>query len=355
MTRLKVLFLPPAPDDRHPWEDDVVEAIGARHDLSLCDYKMPFVSQFRDIDVVIDYGGSMGTRAMADVSSSVKLWQVLGNGIDHFDLEYWRAREISVANCPGELTGAPLAELVLMLMLQLSRGWHRTQENLRNNLMHRPFGSELQGRTLGLLGFGGTGRQVALRARGFGLRVIAIDVRPVAEAERTTFGVEWVRGPEALDQLVQQSDFVSLHLHLTPATRGIIDARRLSLMKTDAFLINVSRGALVNEAALIDALRTNQIAGAGLDVFSKEPPGFDHPLFQFPNVVATPHIAGQTHGTSKRRAAFAAENVDRIGRGEKPLALIDKRDNVAEFSDFSELVRQLKPSVPQGSAGTTTD
>jgi phosphoglycerate dehydrogenase-like enzyme len=355
MNRLKVLFLPPPPDDRHPWEDDIVEAVGARHNLSFCDYKKPFASQFHDIDVVIDYGGSMGTRAMADVSSSVKLWQVLGNGIDHFELEYWRAREISVANCPGELTGVPLAELVVMLMLQLSRGWHRSQENLRNNVMHAPFGSELHGRTLGLLGFGGTGRQVALRARGFGLRVIAIDVRPVAEAERTKFGVEWVGGPEALDQLVQESDFVSLHLHLTPATRGIIDARRLSLMKTDAFLINVSRGALVNEAALIDALRTNQIAGAGLDVFSKEPPGFDHPLLQFPNVVATPHIAGQTYGTSKRRAAFAAENVDRIARGQKPLALIDKRDNVAEFSDFSELVRQMKPFVPRGSGQSTTD
>jgi D-3-phosphoglycerate dehydrogenase len=283
------------------------------------------------------------------------LWQVLGNGIDHFELEYWRAKGIPVANCPGELTGVPLAELVIMFMLQLSRGWHGSQENLRNDVMHAPFGSELQGRTLGLLGFGGTGRQVALRARGFGLRLIAVDVRPVAEAERTEFGVEWVRGPEALDQLVQQSDFVSLHLHLTPATQGIIDARRLSLMKRDAFLINVSRGALVDEAALIHALKTNHIAGAGLDAFSTEPPGFDHPLLRFPNVVATPHIAGQTYGTSKRRAAFAAENVDRIARSQKPLALIEKRDNVAEFSDFSEIVRQLKPLVPRGSAGSARD
>jgi phosphoglycerate dehydrogenase-like enzyme len=346
MNRLKVLFLPPAPHDRHPWEDDIVEAVGARHNLSFCNYQMPFAPQFREIDVVIDHGGSMGTRAMADVSSSVKLWQVLGNGIDHFELEYWRARKIPVANCPGELNGVPLAELVIMFMLQLSRGWHRSQEYLRNNIMHAPFGSELQGRTLGLVGFGGTGRQVALRARAFGLRIVAIDVRPVAEAERKEFGMEWVRGPEALDQLVQESDFVSLHLHLTPATQGIIDARRLSLMKKDAVLINVSRGALVDEEALIHALRRNRIAGAGLDVFCKEPPGFDHPLLRLANVVATPHIAGQTYGTSKRRAAFATENVDRIARGEKPLALIEKRDNVSEFSDFSELVRQMKSSVP---------
>lgn len=343
MNRLQVLFLPPSPDHQNPWMNDVMEAVGARHNLSLWDHNQPLEPQFRNIDVVIDFGGSMGTRAMADVSGSVKLWQVLGNGIDHFDLEYWRAKGIPVANCPGELTGAPLAEAVILFMLLLSRGWHQGQENLQKNVMYVPFGSELQGRTLGLLGFGGTGRQVAKRARGFGLRVIANDVRQVAEAERVEFGVEWVRGPEALDQLVQESDFISLHLHLTPATRHIMDARRLSLMKSDAFLINVSRGGLVDEAALIHALRTNQIAGAGLDAFVKEPPGSDHPLLQFPNVVATPHLAGQTYGTSKRRAAFAAENADRIARGEKPLALIEKRDNVADFFDFSEFTARLKP------------
>jgi phosphoglycerate dehydrogenase-like enzyme len=241
----------------------------------------------------------------------------------------------------------PLAELVIMFMLQLSRGWHRTQENIRKNIMYSPFGSELQGRTLGLVGFGGTGRRVAERARGFGLRTVAIDIRTVSKAEQLEFGVEWVRGPEALDQLLRESDFVSLHLHLTPSTRHIIDARRLSLMKPSAFLINVSRGSLVDEEALIHALRTNQIAGAGIDAFTKEPPGPDHPLLQMSNVVATPHVAGGTDGTWKRRAAFAAENLDRIARGEKPLALIEKRENVADFSDYSGLVKRLNPSGTQ--------
>src|SRR5579872_1213274 len=145
MNRLRVLFLPP-PAGQHPYSNNVVEIVGVRHDLSLCDYDKPFEPQFRDVDVVIDSGGSMGTRAMADVASSVKLWQVLGNGIDHFELEYWRAKGILVANCPGELTGVPLAELVIMFMLQLSRGWHRSQENLSNNIMYAPLGAELQGR-----------------------------------------------------------------------------------------------------------------------------------------------------------------------------------------------------------------
>ena len=207
--------------------------------------------------------------------------------------------------------------------------------------MYAPFGSELQGHTLGLLGFGGTGRQVAKRARGFGMRTIAVDVRQVAEKERDEYGVEWVKGPDDLDQLLQESDFVSVHLHLTPATRHIMDAHKLSLMKPSAFLINVSRGGLVDENALADALSKSQLAGAGLDVFSKEPPGPDHPLLNLPNVTATPHFAGQTYGTSKRRAAFAAENIDRIARGEKPLAIIEKRDNVADFADFSDFSKRM--------------
>jgi phosphoglycerate dehydrogenase-like enzyme len=339
MRPLQVLFLPPPPHQKHPWQEDVLEAVGTRHNVILCDYNQPLSPQFKEVDVVIDFGGSMGTRPMADVAGSVKLWQVLGNGIDHFDLEYWRAKGISVANCPGELTGVPLAEMAIMFMLQLSRDWNKGQQNIRSGVMYDPMGSELEGKTLGLIGFGGTGRQLAKRAQCFGMRIIAVDVREVSDKERTEYAVEWVRGPEALGQLLRESDFVSLHLHLTPETRHIIDTERLEEMKPTAYLVNVSRGGLVDEEALADALRAKRLAGAALDVFSQEPPGADHPLLQFPNLVATPHVAGQTDGTSKRRAAFAAENVDRIARGQTPLALIEKRDNVTQFVDFSDFMK----------------
>jgi phosphoglycerate dehydrogenase-like enzyme len=341
MTRLKVLYLPPPLHMRQPWESDVIAVVGKRHDLSIYDPGRPLEAQFRDVEIVIDHGGSMGTRPMADAANSVKLWQVLGNGIDHFELEYWRAKGIQVANCPGELTGVPLAELVFMFMLQLSRGWHEAERNLRSDIMYVPFGMELEGKTLGLVGFGAVARQVALRAQAFGMRVNAIDVRQVSDAEKAKFGVSWVRSPEHLDELLAQSDFVSLNLHLAPDTRHILDGRRLSLMKRGAFLINVSRADLVDEEALISALRAGRIGGVGLDVFGKEPPGRDHPLLAMPNVIATPHLAGHTGGTSKRRAAFAAENIDRIARGETPLALIDKRDNISHFSDHSETLRRL--------------
>jgi phosphoglycerate dehydrogenase-like enzyme len=329
---------------RQPWESDVIAAVN-RHELLIFDPKLPLEAQFRDVEVVIDHGGSMGTRAMADVAYSVKLWQVLGNGMDHFELEYWRARDIQVANCPGELTGIPLAELAFMFMLQLARGWHESQRNLQNDVMYVPFGMELYGRTLGLVGFGATARQVAQRARAFGMRTTAIDIRQVSEAEQAEYGVSWVRSPESLDELLPQSDFVSLHLHLTPETRHIIDARRMSLMKPGAILINVSRADLVDEEALISALRSKQLGGAGMDVFHKEPPGRDHPLLAMSNVVGTPHLAGHTGGTSRRRAAFAAENVDRVARGESPLALIEKRSNVANFADHAETLKRLNVSV----------
>jgi phosphoglycerate dehydrogenase-like enzyme len=337
MKELNVLFLPPPEHLRYPWQDDIVSAIGTRHHLSIYDSSLPMQSQFSSVDVVIDFGGSMGTDAMADVASSVSLWQVLGNGIDHFNLEYFRAKNIRVANCPGENTGIPLAEMAVMFMLQLARGWHTAERNLRNDVMYAPIGSEIDGQTLGLVGFGATGRQLAQRASAFGMRVIAVDKRNVPRVEQRKYGVAQVRGPEALDDLLRESDFVSLHLHLTPETRHTINARRLALMKRGGFLINVSRGALIDEQALYEALSAGHLGGAGLDVFTSEPPGGANPLILLSNVVATPHIAGLTFGTSKRRAAFAAVNVDRIASGLEPLGLINTRGDIAVFSSLPDL------------------
>ncbi|NQU11518.1 glycerate dehydrogenase, partial [bacterium] len=116
----------------------------------------------------------------------------------------------------------------------------------------------------------------------------------------------------------------SLHLHLTPETRHIIDARRIGLMKPSACLINVARGALVDEAALHEALLQGRLGGAGLDVFAKEPPDPTLPVYRLPNVVVTPHVSGGTDGTARKRAAAAAENVDRIARGLEPLYRVDR-------------------------------
>ena len=323
--RLTVLFLPHplGPSMLKPAADDIVDAIGDRHDLRILDYDQPIAPQFDGVDVVIDHGGSAGTREMADAAAGgVRLWQILGTGFDHFDLDYWRSKNLPVANCPGIFSAVALAECAMMFMLMLARQYPVTQTNLKQGELYRPVGMELDGLKLGIIGFGASGIELARRAAPFGLKMSVIDIRDVEADEMREFGLEFAGKPADLDSVVAASDFLSLHLHLNEETRHTIDARRLGLMKSTAFLINVARGALVDEAALIEVLSERKIAGAGLDVFGQEPPDLNSPIFSLPNVIATPHISGGTDGTSRKRAGAAAENVDRIASGLKPLYLI---------------------------------
>ena len=323
--RLTVLFLPHplGPSMFKPSGDDVVAAIGDRHDLHILDYDQPIAPQFDGVDVVIDHGGSAGTREMADAAAGkVRLWQILGTGFDHFDMDYWRSKQLPVANCPGIFSAVALAECAMMFILMLARQYPVTQTNLSQGELYRPAGLELDGLNLGIVGFGASGIELARRAGPFGLKMSAIDIRDVGADEVSEFGLEFVGKPKDLNSVIATSDFLSLHLHLNEATRHTIDVRRLRLMKSTAFLINVARGALVDEAALIEALAEGEIAGAGLDVFGQEPPDLDSAIFSLPNVIATPHISGGTDGTSRKRAGAAAENVDRIAAGLEPLYLI---------------------------------
>ena len=257
---------------------------------------------------------------MADVSAGrVRLWQILGTGLDHFDLDYWRSKGIPVANCPGPFSAVALAECAMMFILMLTRRYPVARENLHAGVMYRPVGFELEGLKLGIVGFGSSGMELAQRTLPFGMKLMAIDVRQIAQEEIDRYRLEFVGRPADLDHLVADCDVLSLHLHLNGETRHIINRDRVSLMKPTSLLINVARGELVDEAALVEALETGRIGGAGLDAFGQEPPDLSSPLFRLSNVVTTPHIAGVTAGTSRRRAQAAAENVERTARGKEPL------------------------------------
>ena len=162
-----------------------------------------------------------------------------------------------------------LADCAMMLILMLARRYREALQNLRNGVLYRQLGAELEGLKLGIIGFGASGIELARRARSFGMRNLAIDIRDVGEDEVTEFGLEFVGKPSDLDDVIAQSDVVSLHLHLNEETRHIIDRRRLELMKSTALLINVSRGELVDEEALEPALmsspnrKSEPPAGAG--------------------------------------------------------------------------------------------
>jgi phosphoglycerate dehydrogenase-like enzyme len=292
--------------------------------LLIFDDKKDVKSQFKDIDAVIDFGGKLGTREMADAAAGrVRLWQILGTGFEHFDVPYWKTKNIPVANCPGSLSSPPLADCALMFMLMLARRWHESQAKLREGALYNPVCSELEGKYLGLIGFGASARELALKVRPYNMCVSAIDIREITPQEGVQYELEFAGKPEDMDHVIASSDFVSLHLHLNQDTQHTINAKRIALMKRTAYLINVARGALIDEAALISALQEGRIAGAGLDVFSSEPVNTNHPLLKFPNVIATPHIAGVTDGTSRRRAAFAAANIDRLAAGLDLLARVD--------------------------------
>ena len=261
---------------------------------------------------------------MADLASGkIRLWQILGTGIDHFDMDYWRQKNIPVANTPGQFSAVALAECAMMFILMLARQYPVTQQNLQSGHFYDPLGMELEGLKLAMIGFGASARELARRARPFGLRLMAIDIRDISPEEQQEFGLEFVGKPDQIDHVIAECDILSLHLHLNASTKHIIDARRLGLLKPSAFLINVARGELVDEQALETALVEERIGGAGVDVYGQEPPDTSRPFFSLRNVVATPHSSGVTNGTSWRRAQCCADNVDRLAQGLEALYRVD--------------------------------
>lgn len=246
-----------------------------------------------------------------------------GIGVDNIDVAAATRRGIPIVFTPGTNDQA-VAEHALMLMLMLAKRVQETSRALREGrfaaVRGEPTGVELRGRTLGLIGVGRIGGRLATMCRqAFDMRVLAYD--PYVGPERAaTLGVELV---DELPRLLEAADFVSVHTPLTPETRGLIGAPELARMKPTAYLVSCARGGIVDEAALLAALRAGQIAGAGLDVFEKEPPDPTHPLFHPDNVVATPHVAGGTADALEAVALLVAEEVLAVLRGERPRHLVN--------------------------------
>ena len=324
---MKVLFLG-QPNNLEPWLRDVVTALGEAHQVALYDAGAPLGPQLREVTVVIDQGGGVGTRATVDAAAGagVKLWQVLGTGLDHVDVQYILDRGLPLANTPGPFSSVALAEHALFLMLFFAKNFPESQRNIRNGLFYRPMNDELEGCTLGLLGLGASARELAKRAAAFGMRVVGLDIQPPPAQVLDALEITCVGGPESLDKVLVQSDYVSVHVPLTRRTRHMVDARALAVMLPTSILINVARGGIVDQDALVDALRKGTIRGAGLDVFASEPVDPNSPLFELENVVLTPHVAGVTTGTSRRRAGAVAENVRRTAAGLPPLYVVTSED-----------------------------
>jgi phosphoglycerate dehydrogenase-like enzyme len=324
MQQLKVLLLPiRKPPISSPWCDDVIAAVDDHHELKVLDPETSLADQFGDVDVVIDHGGKMATREMMDAAVKARLWQIIGTGFETFDLNHIRGLGIPLANCPGPCSSVALAETAMMYMLMLAGHYRQRAANFREGRMYVPVGRELDGAHLVILGFGASGQALARRARAFGMEVSGIDVRRIDQSILDDIRPDFMGTPDDLDGRISTCDYLSLHLHVNDATRHIIDERRLGLMPGSACLINIARGELVDQEALFRALEAGRLGGAGLDVFAPEPADPDHPVFSLPTVVATPHTAGTTYGTSRRRAQCIAENVNRVAKGLEPLYRVD--------------------------------
>ena len=245
-------------------------------------------------------------------AADLKLIAVAATGTDNVDLEAARNRGIRVCNVPG-YAAQSVAQFTIALILELATrvggygqivrqgAWEKSPMYTRIDFST----VELSGKKLGIVGYGNIGRRVAEMARGLGMEVL-ISERPGSAGPLSA-------GRRALDDVLASSDFVSLHCPLTPNTKNIIDGRALGLMKPTAFLINTARGALLDEAALIRALREKRLAGAALDVISREPPPADHPIIraakELDNLLVTPHCAWSTREARERLMNEVLENI----------------------------------------------
>lgn len=267
------------------------------------------------IDAIYAFGHPRVDGDVLDRLPGVKIVSNYGVGVDHIDVAACAARGIPVANTPSVLDGAT-ADMGMTLLLATARRLIEGDRYARSPefLVHDPgymLGFEAHSTTLGILGLGAIGRQVARRAKGFDMQILYHNRRRRPEIEEE-LGVEYV----SFDDLLARSDYLTLTCPLTPETTNIIDAAALEKMKPTACLVNIARGAVVDTAALTEALEKGVIRSAGLDVTEPEPLPRDHPLLKMDNVVIAPHLGSATVETRRMMAKNSVENLFRGLRGE---------------------------------------
>jgi phosphoglycerate dehydrogenase-like enzyme len=291
-------------DDTHQAYEgtDGIRRLRERADVRI--FTRPFgdPAAIRDFDAVIaNRERTRFTRELMEQLPSLRIIAQTGNHVYHIDLEAAEKQKIIVAKATGGgCTSA--AELAIGLMIAVMRQIPSMDRDIRRGQWPTPMTHVLRGKTLGIVGLGYVGRHVASVANAFGMRLLAWGPRLTTEAA-TASGAEACE----LDELLKRSDIVSVHATLSPESRGLIDARRLALMKPTAYLINTARGPIVDEAALCRCLADRRIAGAGLDVFDEEPLPAGHALTTFPNVVLTPHLGWPTDEMYSRFSEAAAD------------------------------------------------
>lgn len=274
-------------------------------------------------DFILSFRGTFSEHVLRS-ASQLRLIQLISAGYDLMDLPLLHELGITCATS-GDSNSPAVAEHTIMLLLALARrvwladatvragGWRFENAATDPNTYF-----DLVGKSVGIIGLGSIGKQVAKRLRGFDCRIVYYKPRRLSEGEERDLGIQYV----TLHELFSTADVVSLNCALTPETEHLVGGGEFALMKPSAILINTSRGRVVDETALIEALRKGHIAGAALDVFEQEPPAPDNPLLQMDNVIVTPHIGGGSRDSVGRMISFCWQNIKDVWEGNQPRSVV---------------------------------
>jgi len=275
-------------------------------------------------DAVVSLLTDQIDKEIFDASDSVKIVANYATGFDNIDLDEAKIKGVIITNAPASLSAIAVAQHTIAFMMALATHIVEADDFIRNGKYHgwEPMhflGINLAGKTLGLIGAGRIGERVALYASGLGLKIIYTDIKQCERLEQECGAVYY----EKLDELLPLADFISIHVPLMPSTQHLFNKGKINLMKKSAYLINTSRGPVIDEASLVEALKNKVIAGAGLDVFEFEPeltPG----LVDLPNAILTPHIASANQDARDEMASIVAQNIIDFFEGKVPQNILNK-------------------------------
>ena len=273
------------------------------------------LSLVSDIDGLVVRSRTKVTSEVIDAASQLKVIGRAGVGVDNIDVSYAKEKGINVVTA-GDAPADSVAEIAFGLLLSVARSLSEADRSMKEEKWDKKrfIGSQFSGKVLGVVGVGNIGSRVVRIAHAMGMRILAYDV--VAHEElKERFGVEYV----SLEELLKEADFVTIHVPFLPQTRNLISKKEIALMKKDAIIVNTSRGGILDEEAVYEALVEGRLRGAGFDVYSEEPPKSEilKKLISLPSVVCTPHIASQTNEAQEAVAVKTAERVVKILKDEK--------------------------------------
>lgn len=301
-------------------------------------------------DAIMVRSATKITRPVLEAATRLQIVGRAGVGVDNIDIEAATERGVIVVNSPGGNTVA-VAELTLGMMLALVRRLMPAHQSTSSGQWKRSqlMGNQLWGKTLGVVGVGRIGVEVIKRAQSFGMTVLGYDPF-LTSARAQQLNIE----ATTVEEILRRADFVSLHTPLTPQTKGLINAEAIATMKDGAFVINCSRGGIIDEAALFEALQTGKLGGAGLDVFEQEPPQ-NSPLLGLDNVVLTPHLGASTEEAQVEVAVDVARQIVDVLAGRPPQSAVnlptlppETREFIAPFLPLVEKLGRLQAQIADG-------